>query len=47
MEKNAYHLYHACCHGVNFSLSQQTSRGSLVPLDSAFPLPIHSCFAYD
>jgi len=37
----------ALCHGVNFSSQKQTSRGSLVPLDSVFPSPIHSCFAYD
>jgi len=37
----------ALCHGVNFSSQKQTSHGSLVPLDSAFPSPIHSCFAYE
>ena len=31
------------CHGVNFSSQKQTSRDSLVPPDSAFPSPIHSC----
>jgi hypothetical protein len=33
--------------GSIFRSRKQTSRGSLALLDSAFPSPIHSCFAYD
>jgi hypothetical protein len=40
-------LHGGGCHEVNFSSQKQTSRGSLVPLDSAFPSSIHLCFAYD